>query len=78
MACSCKKANKLQKEYGVEEYGGHFSKVVQLMWKVIFFFIIIGLSVVIVPVMFFAVIYHIFFKTGHPLILPPFLSKYLK
>ena len=78
MACNCKRANKLQDDYGVKEDETLSGKAYRYLWKVIIALLMLAFSIVIVPIVIVMAMYNIVFGNGKPIVLPKFLGKYLE
>ena len=78
MSCNCKRANKLQDEYGVKEEESWSEKAYRYGFKVFVAVLLLLMSVVAVPAFLLVIAYNIVFGKGKPIVLPNFLGKYMK
>lgn len=78
MACNCKKANKFQDKYGEPQEENAFEKSQRYIYKIMIFALAILIAVVVTPVIVLTAVYKIVFKNNESIILPKFLSKYMK
>lgn len=78
MACNCKRANEISEKYGEQLEDNIFTKIVRFFWKIIFFIIGVSLGLILSPIIVVIAIYKMFFSSNNTIVLPKFLSKYLK
>lgn len=78
MACNCKKVNNFQDKHGEPEADSVLRKLWRYGYKAIIFVIAILLAGVITPVILFTAVYKMTFKNNETIVLPEFLSKYMR
>ena len=78
MACNCKKTNEFQDKYGESEEENAFEKSQRYIYKIMIFAVAILLAIVVTPVIVMTATYKMIFKNNESIILPEFLSKYMR
>lgn len=78
MACNCKKTNEFQDKYGELEEENAFNKSQRYIYKIMVFALAILMAIVVTPVIVVTAIYKMIFKNNEAIVLPEFLSKYMK
>ena len=78
MACNCKKVNDLQDKYGVPSEESAFGKSQRYIYKIMIFALAILMMIVVTPVIVVTAIYKMVFKNNETIVLPEFLSKYMR
>lgn len=78
MACNCKKKIEIETKYGEPMEQTWFSKMYVLGTKVVVFLIVLSIVIVLVPILIVVSIYKMFFSKNKAIVLPKFLSKYLR
>ena len=78
MACNCKKTNDLQDKYGEQVEESAFEKSQRYIFKIMIFALVILMMIVVTPVIVVTAIYKMVFKNNETIVLPEFLSKYMK
>ena len=74
MGCNCKKARLLQ-QMAEREKEPILTKMFRYFMKIVMFLITIGLSIVIVPILFVVVVYKVIFgDMTTPIVLPKFVK----
>ena len=78
MACNCKKTNEFQDKYGKPEEESAFDKSQRYIYKIMIFAVAILIAIVVTPVIVMTAVYKMIFKNNESIILPEFLSKYMR
>ena len=78
MACNCKKTNEFQDKYGESEEEKKKEKSQRYIYKIMIFAVAILWAIVVTPVIVMTAIYKLIFKNNESIILPEFLSKYMR
>ena len=78
MACNCKRLNEFQDKHGIPQDETLFRKIFRYCYKILLLIITILLVFIVTPIMVFVIFYKMLVRKGEPLVLPQFLSKYLK
>jgi hypothetical protein len=78
MACNCKKTNEFQDKYGKPEEESAFQKSQRYIYKIMIFAVAVLLAIVVTPVIVMTAIYKMIFKNNESIVLPEFLSKYMR
>jgi hypothetical protein len=78
MACNCKKKIELENKYGTDENEDLFTKTYRYTFKAMIFALVVLIAIVVTPAVILVAIYKVIFKNNESIILPKFLSKYLK
>ncbi len=78
MACACKKKIEMEKKYGTPTSESILDKCYRYAYRCMIFAIAILFALVLTPIIVFMGLYKIIFKNGEPLVLPKFLSQYMR
>jgi len=78
MACSCKKKVEIEDKYGVPANETILEKCFRYTYRCMLFAIAILIALVVTPTLVFIALYKMIFKNGEPIILPEFMSKYMR
>ena len=78
MACNCKKTNEFQDKYGKPEEESAFDKSQRYIYKIMIFAVAILIAMVVTPVIVMTAVYKMIFKNNESIVLPEFLSKYMR
>lgn len=78
MACNCKKKIEFENKYGVDEKEDLFTKTYRYTFKAMIFALVVLIAMIVTPAIILVAIYKVIFKNNESIVLPEFLSKYLK
>jgi len=78
MACACKNKIEMEKKYGTPAEETILDKCFRYTYRCMIFAIAILIALVVTPTIIFVALYKMIFKNGEPLVLPNFLSKYMR
>ena len=78
MACNCKKKIELENKYGEDENEDLFTKTYRYTFKAMIFALVVLIALIVTPAIILVAIYKVIFKNNESIILPNFLSIYLK
>ena len=78
MSCNCKKKIEFEKKYGTPADETILEKCYRYTYRCMIFAIAILIALVVTPIIVFVGLYKIIFKNGEPLVLPKFLSQYMR
>lgn len=78
MGCACKRKLAIEKKYGDEVEETTLGKVGRTSFKVFLYAITVLLAIVTTPIVLMVVLFNIFFRHNAGIVMPNFLTKYLK
>ena len=78
MACNCKKKIELEEKYGVKEKENISEKAFRYSYRIMIFAIAILIAMVVAPTIIVVALYKMIFKDSEAIVLPEFLSKYMR
>ena len=78
MPCACKNKIEIEKKYGTLADETILDKCFRYAYRCMIFAIAILIALVVTPIIVFVGLYKIIFKNGEPLVLPKFLSQYMR
>ena len=78
MSCNCKKKIEFEKKYGTPADETILEKCYRYTYRCMIFAIAILIALVVTPTLVFIALYKMIFKNGEPIILPEFMSKYMR
>ena len=78
MGCGCKRKLAIEKKYGTVVKETILKKSFRITLKVTLYIITILLAIVVTPIVIMVALYNIFFRHNAGIVMPNFLTKYLK
>jgi lipopolysaccharide/colanic/teichoic acid biosynthesis glycosyltransferase len=78
MACNCKKKIEIEDKYGVPQEETTLEKGFRLSYRVMIFTFAILITMVVAPTIIIIALYKMIFKNSEPIVLPEFMSKYMR